>query len=106
MTSLTRSVSLPVAEVAMTTTYSTYEAKAKFSEIMRKVREGKHVYITYRGEEVAEIRPLEEKEESLEERLRRLEEQGLIGPPASPKGKLEPIADRPGALERFLESRD
>ena len=39
----------------MTTTYSTYEAKAKFSEIMRKVREGKHVYISYRGKEVAEI---------------------------------------------------
>jgi hypothetical protein len=54
---------------------------------------------------VAEIRPLQ-KEDSLEDRLRRLEEQGLIGPPAEPKGKLEPIADRPGALERFLESRD
>ena len=89
----------------MTETYSTYEAKAKFSEIMRKVREGKHVYISYRGKEVAEIRPLEE-EDSLESRLRRLEEQGVVGPPASPKGKLEPIADRPGALKRFLESRD
>ena len=105
MTSLTRSVSLFKAEVAMTTTYSTYEAKAKFSEIMRKVREGKHVYISYRGKEVAEIRPIE-KEESLEDRLRRLEERGQIGPPASPKGKLEPIAHRPGALKRFLESRD
>ena len=89
----------------MTTTYSTYEAKAKFSEIMRKVREGKHVYITYRGKQVAEIRPLE-KEETLEERLRRLQEQGVLGPPTSPKGKLEPIAHRPGALKRFLESRD
>jgi prevent-host-death family protein len=89
----------------MTETYSTYEAKAKFSEIMRKVREGKHVYISYRGKEVAEIRPLE-KEDSLESRIRRLEERGVVGPRTSPKGKLEPIADRPGALERFLESRD
>jgi prevent-host-death family protein len=94
-----------MTEATMATTYSTYEAKAKFSEIMRKVREGKHVYISYRGKEVAEIRPLQ-KEDSLEDRLRRLEEEGLIGPPAEPKGKLEPIADRPGALERFLESRD
>ncbi len=89
----------------MTTTYSTYEAKAKFSEIMRKVREGKRVYISYRGKEVAEIRPIE-KEEGLEERLRRLEEQGVLGPRPTRTGKLEPIAHRPGALKRFLESRD
>ena len=89
----------------MATTYSTYEAKARFSEIMRKVREGKHIYISYRGREVAEIRPLE-KQDSLEGRIRRLEERGVIGPRTTPKGKLEPIADRPGALKRFLESRD
>ena len=89
----------------MAKTYSTYEAKARFSEIIRKVRQGKHVYISYRGREVAEIRPLQKKE-SLEERLRRLEERGVIGPRTTPKGKLEPIVDRPGALERFLESRD
>ena len=38
--SLTRSVSLSNAEALMATTYSTYEAKAKFSEIMRKVGKG------------------------------------------------------------------
>ena len=89
----------------MATTYSTYEAKARFSEIMRKVRQGQHVYISYRGKEVAEIRPLET-QDTLEERLRRLEERGVLGPRADSKGKLEPIAERPGALERFLESRD
>jgi prevent-host-death family protein len=89
----------------MATTYSTYEAKAKFSEIMRKVREGKHVYVSYRGKEVAGIRPLP-KDDSLEDRLRRLEEQGVLGPRPTRKGKLEPIAHRPGALKRFLESRD
>ena len=89
----------------MTETYSTYEAKAKFSEIMRKVREGKHIYISYRGKEVAEIRPLE-REDNLESRIRRLEERGVVGPRTTPQVKLEPIADRPGALKRFLESRD
>lgn len=39
----------------MSDTYSTYEAKARFSEIIRKVRSGKHVRITYRGREVAEV---------------------------------------------------
>ena len=41
----------------MATTYSTYEAKARFSEILRRVREGRSVNITYHGEVVAEIRP-------------------------------------------------
>ena len=42
----------------MTITYSTYEAKARFSEVLRQVREGKTVTISYRGEPAAEIRPI------------------------------------------------
>lgn len=86
--------------------YSTYEAKAKFSEILRKVRAGRRVRISYRGEEVAEISPLERTERSLEGSLKRLEEAGLIGSASLPGGSLRPIAKRPGALARFLESRD
>lgn len=89
----------------MPRTYSTYEAKAKFSEILRKVRGGESVYVSYRGEEVAEIRPVE-KRESLEQRLKKLEEEGIITPAKKPRGPLRPIAKRPGALKRFLESRD
>ena len=89
----------------MTDTYSTYEAKAKFSEILRKVREGKHVYITYRGREVAEIKPIE-KEETFEERLQRLEKEGVITEAVERNSPLKPIARRPGALKRFLEERD
>lgn len=89
----------------MTETYSTYEAKAKFSEILRKVREGKHVYITYRGREVAEIKPIE-KEETFEERLQRLEKEGVITEAVDRNAPLKPIARRPGALKRFLEERD
>ncbi len=61
-------------------TYSTYEAKARFSEILRQVREGKTVYISYHGETVAEVRPLEEPAD-LRERLERLEEQGVLQRP-------------------------
>ena len=42
----------------MADVYSTYEAKAHFSEILRKVRSGRPVRISYRGEEIAEVRPL------------------------------------------------
>lgn len=88
--------------------YSTYDAKARFSEILRKVRSGESVCITYRGVEVAEIRPIQ-KTESAEEILERLERVGILS--AEPgHGRrpmdLEPLARRPGALKRFLESRD
>lgn len=40
--------------------YSLYEAKAKLSEIVRRVREhGESVTVTYRGQPAAEIRPVQ-----------------------------------------------
>jgi prevent-host-death family protein len=90
----------------MSDVYSTYEAKTRFSEIIRKVREGKTVSVTYRGEPVAEIRPLPEEGESLERRLSRLADNGILVRAAERRGKLRRVARRPGALERFLEERD
>ena len=58
--------------------YSTYEAKARFSEILRKVRAGRRVTISYRGEEIAEVRPIVRGRRSLERSLTRLEEAGTI----------------------------
>jgi len=86
-------------------TYSTYEAKARFSEILRLVREGKTVYITYHGETVAEIRPTHEPE-GLSERLQRLREEGVLQGPAESTGRLGIVARSPGALDRFLTERD
>jgi len=86
-------------------TFSTYEAKARFSEVLRMVREGKVVYITYHGEPVAEIRPLSGTED-LPERLRRLEEEGVLQRRAERAGALRAVARRPGALKRFLDERD
>ena len=87
------------------TRYSTYEAKARFSEILRKVRDGESVYISYRGKEVAEIRPVRE-ETTIEERLERLEQRGIVTPRAPEPTQLRPLIRRPGALQRFLDSRD
>ncbi|MEA2690890.1 MAG: hypothetical protein QOJ16_277 [Acidobacteriota bacterium] len=86
-------------------TYSTYEAKAKFSEILRKVRAGQRVVIAYHGEEVAEIRPIEKKK-TLAASLRQLEEQGILGPLVEPNRNLAPVVRKEGALARFLDSRD
>ena len=89
----------------MSTTYSTYEAKAKFSELIRKVRAGQRVIISYRGENIAEIRPLERKD-SLDARLQTHEERGTVGGAPRRSAELRRLVKRRGALRRFLESRD
>jgi prevent-host-death family protein len=90
----------------MALTYSTYEAKAKFSEVLRKVRAGQRVVIAYRGEEIAEIRPIEGATASVEKAIARLEDQGILSRGRRPAGTLRPVAKKPGALKRFLESRE
>lgn len=90
----------------MNLTFSTYEAKARFSEVIRLVREGRTVHISYHGKPVAEIRPIEEKKKSIEEHLSELERRGVIVPARDRNAPIEPIAHRPGALQRFLDERD
>ena len=90
----------------MAQTYSTYEAKARFSEVMRKVRAGQRIVIAYRGEKIAEIRPIEGTEAGLEKSLGRLEDEGVLSRGRKPSGDLRPLAKKPGALARFLGSRE
>jgi prevent-host-death family protein len=87
-------------------TYSTYEAKARFSEIIRKVRAGQRIVIAYRGREVAEIRPIRAPGTRLDQTLSELEDRGIVSPAPRPSGRLKPVTKRPGALARFLESRE
>jgi len=86
--------------------YSTYEAKAKFTEILRKVRAGQRIVIADRGEDIAEIRPLARNRGQLKRSLRRLEDQGLLSPAETPIGPLKALVRKPGALARFLASRE
>jgi prevent-host-death family protein len=87
-------------------TYSTYEAKARFSEILRKVRAGRRVVVTHHGSPVAEIGPVEPATVSLETRLTQLERDGVIKRAARPGVLPGPLARRKGGLARFLASRD
>ncbi len=90
----------------MGVTYSVYEAKARFSEVIRQVREGTTVTVSYRGEPVAEIRPLAGGRETLEERYEELRRKGIIVPAnEGAERRFEPVAHRPGALARFLADR-
>jgi len=90
----------------VTETYSTYDAKAKLSEILRKVEDGRTIYISRHGQPIAEIRPIQREPVTLERRIVELTERGVIVPPADPTAVMRPIANRPGALERFLADRD
>lgn len=85
--------------------YSTYEAKARFSEVLRRVREGRTVTVTYRGEPVAEIRPLD-RAGGTKARMEWLRSRGALATPGRKRHRLEPIARRPGALDRFLADRN
>ena len=86
--------------------YSIYEAKARFSELLRKVQVKKRVVITSRGKPIAAIVPFTESDEGLEARLSRLEEEGSTSRTAESLDELSPIVRRKGALARFLADRE
>lgn len=92
--------------VFMKLIYSTYEAKARFSEVLRHVREGRTVTVSYRGEPVAEIRPTQQGPETIEDRLDELERRGILVSSGQPEQSLMALARRPGALQRFLDERN
>ena len=90
----------------MALTYSIYEAKARFSEVIRQVREGRIVTVSYRGEPVAEIRSIRrQREPTLDERLKDLERSGSLVRSTVPREAFRPVERRPGALARFLAER-
>lgn len=85
--------------------FSTYEAKARFSEVLRRVREGRTVTVTYHGEPVAEIRPLD-RSEGIAARLEWMRGRGVLSLSDDAGRRFEPVASKPGALRRFLEDRN
>ena len=85
--------------------YSTYEAKARFSEVIRKVRGGKRVVVEYHGEPVAEILPIAAPPQSFDRRIAALERAGVVTRGAG-RAAYRPVARRPGALKRFLRERE
>ncbi|HMH82553.1 MAG TPA: type II toxin-antitoxin system prevent-host-death family antitoxin [Gemmatimonadales bacterium] len=86
--------------------YSTYDAKARFSELLRKVREGKSVTISYHGRPVAELRPIAPAAEDAASRVARLAQRGILVRPTVRRVPLRPVAHRAGGLGRFLRDRD
>jgi len=90
----------------MRDTYSLYEAKAKLSAIIRRVREGRPVVVTLHGEPVAEIRAISPRSGGLVNRMEQLVERGIVVRNPSRGSTARPIVKRPGALKRFLDDRN
>ncbi len=86
--------------------YSLYEAKARLSALVRQVREGRRIIITVHGSPAAELRPVEPDTGTMNHRMADLVAQGVVLPARDPRAPIGPMARRPGALKRFLESRD
>ena len=86
--------------------YSTYDAKVRFSEILRHVRAGRTVTVLHRGEPVAEIRGIQPGPKTIEKRLEDLERRGVLVRSGRAPSPLAPVANRPGALKRFLRDRN
>jgi prevent-host-death family protein len=85
--------------------YPVHEAKAKLSEILRRVKEGRSVTISERGRVIARVVPIE-KPQTLPSRLRRMQADGVLVRGRKKPGAIRPVAKRPGGLRRFLRSRD
>ncbi len=83
--------------------YSIYDVKAKLSKLLKMVKEGEKVIISDRGNPKFEI-ILYKQSENFEDRIEQLTAQGVIRPAKQSSIKL--IAEKEGAVERFLCSRD
>lgn len=84
--------------------YPVHEAKAKLSEILRRVKQGRSVSISERGRIIARVVPIEPSR-GVASRLQRLEADGQLVRRAKKSRAIRPVASRPGALRRFLRSR-
>ena len=87
--------------------YSIYQAKARFSEIVRIVKRRRRVIVTDRGIPVAEIIPYKtDQPESIEDRIAKLTQIGAIIPSQEPFSAT-PVRLVPGASDRFMaQDRD
>ena len=62
--------------------------------------------VTYRGDPVAEIRPIKPRAKDVEEHFRELEKRGIVTPAENPRSSLRPGPPNPGGLARFLADRN
>ncbi len=80
------------------------EAKARLSKLLRDVQRGQEWVITERGSPVARLAPISGRNLSLAERIRRLEDSGLVEPLRREVRNLPPpLPLKEGLAQKWLE---
>lgn len=88
-----------------TTVVGIREAKIHLSRLVKLVRNGNEVTLTDRGRPVCKIVPVAPQSLSFEERVGRLEEQGIIEPLSGTRMKKSPppLPLRKGLAQKYLQ---
>ena len=80
------------------------EAKARLSQLLRDVQRGQEWVITERGNPVARLSPISGRRLSLAERIRRLEDSGLVEPLDHAARNLPPpLPLKEGLAQKWLQ---
>ena len=80
------------------------EAKAHLSRLLRDVQQGREWIITERGTPIAKLVPIEKARLSLEARIRRLEDEGVIEPaPRDVRRLPPPLPIKDGLPQKWLQ---
>jgi len=85
------------------------EAKINLSKLLKQIKQGREIIITERGTPVGKIVPIPRESLSLAERLRKMEDQGLLEPQGKGvRRKVPPPLPAPkGIAQQYLqEERD
>jgi prevent-host-death family protein len=81
------------------------EAKMNLSKLLKRVMQGQEVIITDRGKPVGKIVPVLQDRLSLAERIKKMEDQGILAP--ARKGRTirlpPPLPAREGIAQNFLQ---
>ena len=72
---------------------------------MRRVHAGAVVMVSHGEDTVAEIRAIQPEQKTIDQRLDDLERRGVPVRSGRARKPLAPVANRPGALKRFLDER-
>ena len=82
------------------------DAKARFSFLLREAQQGREYIVTDRGKQVAKIVPVTNAQRSLTDRLRHLEEMGVLEPAPKRLAPVPPPLPLKRGLARMLLDRD
>ncbi len=86
--------------------YSVYDAKAHFSELIRRARNNERVIVTSHGKPVIELVPYRAQAHTMAEIVASAEARGVLEAGTMPTASLQPVAHRKDALAHFLQDRE